>query len=81
MAKWIPINSVEAGDTVIQTLPSGRSDDLTGAQMTGVRTVCTFNCPKQKMDLLQVGEVYITAHPSENYMSIYMSLNKTIHVV
>jgi len=32
------------------------------AMMTTIRTVCIFDCPEAKIDLLQVGEAYITAH-------------------
>jgi len=30
--------------------------------MGNIHTVCTFDCPNNKMDLLQVGNAYITAH-------------------
>jgi len=50
------------GNTVVQPLPSGRSDDLSMALMTTILTVCIFDCPEAKIDLLQVGEAYITAH-------------------
>jgi len=32
------------------------------ARMTTIRTVCIFDCPVAKIDLLQVCEAYITAH-------------------
>jgi len=60
--QWIPIWTAAAGDTVIQTLSSGRSNDLARAMMTMILTVCTFDCPNVRMDLLQVGKAYITVH-------------------
>jgi hypothetical protein len=62
MSKWIPIRLAEAGYTVIHTLFSGSFEDVSGAHMREIPTVCTFKCPNYKMDLLQVGDAYITAH-------------------
>jgi len=61
-ASWIPLWTVTQGDTVAQSLPSGRIEDLSHAVMTTVKALCTFECPDAKMDLLQIGEAYVTAH-------------------
>jgi len=58
--QWIPIWTAVEGDTVIQSLPSGKSDDLSMALMMTMRTVCIFDFPEAKINLLQVGEAYIT---------------------
>jgi len=59
---WMPIYKVEKGDIVVQTLPSGKNEDLSGAIMTVIKTVCTFDCPDEGFDLVQMGEAIITAH-------------------
>ena len=61
-ASWIPIYSAEQGDIVVHTLPSGKIEDLTGALMTTIETVCTFDCPAGRIDLVQMGDAIITAH-------------------
>jgi len=61
-ALWIPIYRVEKGDIVIQSLPSGNIEDLSGAMMAKIETVCTFGCPEEGIDIVQMGEALITAH-------------------
>jgi len=61
-ASWIPIYSAEPGEIVVQTLPSGTIEDLTGALMTTIETACTFDCPAGRIDLVQMGDAIITAH-------------------
>ena len=61
-AIWQPIYKLEKGDTVVQTIPSGDIEDLSGATMTVIKTVCTFDCPDEGIDLVQIGEAIITAH-------------------
>jgi len=61
-ARWIPIFQAEKGIMVIQSLPSGKIEDLTGAVMTKIETVCTFGCLKDGIDIVRMGKVLITAH-------------------
>ena len=59
---WTPIFKLGQGDTVVQTIPSGHIDDLAGAKMTVIKTVCTFDGPDEGIDMVQIGEAFITAH-------------------
>jgi len=61
-ASWKPIYLAEKGDTVVQTLPSGKIEDLTGALRTPIKTVCTFDYPAGRIDIVRMGESIITAH-------------------
>jgi len=61
-ANWKPIYKAEKGDTVVQTLPSGKIEDLTGALRTLIKTVCTFDCPARMIDIVWMGDSIITAH-------------------
>ena len=61
-ASWIPIYHAEKGDTVVQTLPSGKLEDLTGAVTTTIETACSFDCPAGGIDIVRMGEAIITAH-------------------
>jgi len=61
-AIWQPIFKLEKGDTVVQTIPSGDIEDLSGATTTVIKTVCTFDCPDEGIDMVQSGEAFITAH-------------------
>ena len=58
----MPIYKAEKGVIVIQSLPSGNVEDLSGALMTKIETVCTFDCPEEGIDIVQMGEALITAH-------------------
>ena len=59
---WQPIFKLGKGDTVVQTIPSGDIEDLSGATMTVIKTVCTFEGPDEGIDMVQIGEAFITAH-------------------
>jgi len=61
-AFWIPIYKTEKGDIVIQSLPSGNIEDLSGALMAKIETACTFGCSKDRIDIVQMGKALITAH-------------------
>jgi len=61
-ACWTPIFQAEKGDIVIQSLPSGKIEDLTGALMTKIETICTFACPTVGIDIVRMGKALITAH-------------------
>jgi len=61
-ALWIPIYKAAKGATVIQSLPSGKLEDLTEAVMTKIETVCTFGCSKDGIDIVRMGKALLTAH-------------------
>jgi len=61
-AIWIPIYKAERGDIVVQSLASGKIEDLTDALMTKIETACTFDCPAGGIDIVRMGEALITAH-------------------
>jgi len=61
-ARWISIYLAEKGHRVIQSLPSGKIEDLTGAVMTRIKTACTFDCPVGGIDVVKMGVALITAH-------------------
>ena len=68
-ASWIPICRVGRGKMVVQSLPSGNIEDLTGATMTRVKTACS----ESGIDIVQMGKARITAHhhiqTSEGWMT------------
>jgi len=61
-ACWIPIWHAARGDFVVQSLPSGKIEDLSSTTMTKIGTVCTFECPAGGIDIVQMGKACITAH-------------------
>ena len=61
-AFWKPIYRAAQGDIVVQTLPSGKIEDLTGALMTPIKTLCAFNCLNGRSDMVRMGNCNITAH-------------------
>jgi len=61
-AIWIPIVEAKKGDMVVQSLPSGKIEDLSRAVMTPINTVCIFESHDAKIDLVQMGAAYITAY-------------------
>ena len=60
-ASWIPLWTAKRGDIVVQSLSSGKIEDLSRAMMTTIETFCSFECPKGGIDLVQMGKAYITA--------------------
>jgi len=60
---WIPIYLTEKGDIVVQTLPSGKLEDLTGAVMTTIETACSFDCPAGGIDIVRMGDA-TSPHPN-----------------
>ena len=58
---------------VVQSLPSGKIEDLSVAMMTKIETVCTFECPASGIDIVQMGKARITVHhhiqTSEGWMT------------
>jgi len=61
-ASWTPIWLTNKGDLVVQSLPSGDTNNLTDATTTAIKTVCTFDCPASGIDMIQLGLANITAH-------------------
>ena len=63
-ATWIPIGDAKRGATVIQSLPSGYIGDVSGAQSATIERVWTFGRVGDVIDIVQLGNAYITAnHP------------------
>jgi len=46
----------------VQSLPSGNIEDLGGVRVTTIETLCPFERPAGGIDLVQMGQAYITAH-------------------
>jgi len=61
-ASWIQLCSAKIGATVVQSLPSGNIEDLWGARVTTIETLYPFARPAGGIDLVQMGQAYITAH-------------------
>jgi len=78
-ASWIPIWTARKGDRVVQSLPSGRIEDLSRALTTTIKTLCSFECPDAKMDLVQMGEAYVTAHHNIHTSDGWMTARQASH--
>ena len=61
-ASWIQLSNVTRGATVVQSLPSGRIEDLGGARVTTIETLYSFGRPAGGIDVVQMGKAFITAH-------------------
>ena len=61
-AAWIPIWKVKCGATVIQSLPSGSTGDVSGAQLATIEKVRTFRLVGGVIDIVQLGKAHITIH-------------------
>jgi len=72
-ASWTPIWLAGRGNMVVQSVPSGKIEDLSGVMMTKIETVCTFECPASGIDTVQMGKARITVHhhiqTSEGWMT------------
>jgi len=79
-ASWIPIYKAERGDIVVQSLPSGKIEDLTYALMTKIETVCTFDCPVGGIDIVWMGEALITAHHHIQTVDGWMTTRQAAHM-
>jgi len=78
-AIWIPIYKAERGDIVVQSLPSGKCEDLTEALMTRIETTCSFDCPAGGIDIVQMGEALITAHHYIQTAEGWMTARQAAH--
>ena len=61
-ATWIPIWEVTCGATAIQSLPSGSTGDVSGAQLATIEKVLTFRRGVGVIDIAQLGKAHITKH-------------------
>ena len=61
-ATWTPIWEVIRGATAIQSLPSGSTGDVSGAQLATIEKVCTFGWEGGAIDIVQLGKAQITMH-------------------
>jgi len=78
-AIWIPIYTAERGDIVVQSLPSGKIEDWTGALMTKIETACSFDCPTGGIDIVQ-RETLITAHHHIQTVDGWMTARQAAHM-
>jgi len=66
-AIWIHLWTATRGGTVVQSLPSGKIEDLSGARVTTIETLCSFGGPEGWIDLVQMGKaLYHSASPHPN---------------
>jgi len=79
-AIWIPLYTAERGDIVVQSLPSGKIEDLTGALMTKIETACSFDCPTGGVDIVRMGEALITAHHHIKTVDGWMTARQAAHM-
>jgi len=56
------IHIAEKGQNVVQTLPSGNTDDLTDAITTPIKTNCCFTNQSGGNDMIRMGRCTITPH-------------------
>jgi len=61
-ASWIQLWTATRDATVVQSLPSRKNEDLLGARVTTIETLCPFECPTGRVDVVQMGKAYIIAH-------------------
>jgi len=61
-ASWTQLGNATRGATVVQSLPSGNIGDLSGATSTTIETVWAFVRPVSGIDIVQIGQTYITAN-------------------
>ena len=62
-AYWQVIHKLEKGYNVVQTLPSGNINDLTGAIITSIKTNCSFEQPSTEgIEMVCMGSCCLTPH-------------------
>jgi len=61
-ASWIQLGTTTRGAIVVQSLPSGKIEDLLGARVTTIETLCPFEGLRDRVDLIQIAKAYILAH-------------------
>jgi len=70
IAQWENFYKVEKGVSVVQSLPSGNTTDLTDAIITPIKTLCCFETQKGDNDMVKMGKCSITPlhHILEGWM-------------
>jgi len=58
-ASWIQLGDATSGATVVQSLPSGNIEDLSGAKSTTIERVWAFARREDETDIVQIGKAYI----------------------
>jgi len=61
-ARWTQIRDARPGAIVIQSLPSGNTGDVHGAQLATLERVWIFEGGGDDIDIVQIGKAYFTAH-------------------
>jgi len=61
-ASWTQLRTVAQGATVVQSLPSGHIEDLGGALVTTIESICPYQRPTSEVVLVRLGVACIAAH-------------------
>jgi len=61
-ASWIQLGTAAKGTIVVQSLPSGNFEDLGGATVTTIETICPYQRPTGGVVLVKLGRACVTAH-------------------
>ena len=61
-ATWIQLGTAVQGTTVVQSLPSGNFEDLGGATVTTIKSICPYQMPTGGVVLVKMGTACVTAH-------------------
>ena len=61
-AIWTQLRTIVKGTTVVQSLPSGQTDDLGGASVTTIESICPCQRPTGEAALVRLGMACVAAH-------------------
>ena len=61
-ASWIQLRTLAEGTTVVQSLPSGYIEDLGGARVTTIESICPYQRPTGEVVLVKMGMACVAAH-------------------
>jgi hypothetical protein len=61
-ASWTQLRTVAKDTIVFQSLPSGNIEDLGGAKMTTIQTICPYQRPEGEVILAKLAMACVTAH-------------------
>ena len=61
-AIWTQLGTIAIGTTVVQSLPSGQTEDLGGALVTTIESICPCQRPTGGAALVRLGMACVAAH-------------------
>jgi len=61
-AIWTQLRTIDKGTTVVQSLPSGNIEDLSGALVTTIDSICPYQRPTDEVALVRLGMTCVAAH-------------------